>query len=413
MTQDLDVEGWFWLEGTEREVAGRLTYNMHSGLELHLIGSFHPDNPLPDRDIQAYVHGIANGKQYTLLNCYRTASSSGIPGARSETYSPASVLQGAHLDKSLPLEFDSVTLEMSHLHSWIGKNLTSSALQQDGELRIVVSPSHKESIAVKIGELTLTVGSAHSWRIASDVPLSLKEHAMIGVNFSKSRNLDDIRLISSTLKNLVTIGVGAPSSITNITVHKQNSGARSTDLKLYEDTPLDSDQEDGFRSRIHNMMFTFDDIGGIEGIAKWLDHSSEFRPVLGFLLSHWYLPRLYLENQFLNVVIALEALGNIHSSGKTSLRKILKCHYDSAGHAFQSSVPDRNAWVELTAKLRGKIVHGTPLRDTEYDRLIPLSDSIYLLTLISLLKKCGIKVTYDSIAAKRRLQTIGGELSQL
>ena len=412
MTQELDVEGWFWLEGTEHKVAGRLTYNMHSGPELHLIGSFHPDNPFPDRDIQAYVHGIANGKQYTLLNCYRTASSFGMPGALSETYSPESVLQGAHLDNSHPLEFDSVTFEISHLHSWIGKKLTNRALQQDGELRFVVSPPHKESIEVNIGELQLTVDAAHSWRTDSDEPLSLKEHAIIGVNLSKSKKLDDIRLISSTIKDLVTIGADAPSSITKITVHKQNSGEQTTDLNLYEDTPLDFDQEDGYRSRLR-MMFTFDDIGGIEGIAKWLDHSSDVRPVLGFLLSHWYLPKLYLENQFLNVVIALEALGNIRSCGKNSLRQTLKCHYDSAGHAFQSSVPDRNTWVELTAKLRGKIAHGTPLRDTEYDRLIPLTDSIYLLTVISLLKECGIKVTYNSIAAERRLRTIKGELSQL
>ena len=65
MTQELDVEGLFWLEGTENKVAGRLTYDMHSGPELHLIGSFHPDNPLPDRDLEAHVHGIANGKEYT------------------------------------------------------------------------------------------------------------------------------------------------------------------------------------------------------------------------------------------------------------------------------------------------------------------------------------------------------------
>ena len=410
MTQELDVEGLFWLEGTENKVAGRLTYDMHSGPELHLIGSFHPDNPLPDRDLEAHVHGIANGKEYTLLHSYRTASSFGMPGALSETYSPTSVLQGAHLHKSDQLEFDSVTLEISHFHSWIGKKLLKREPQEDGEFRIIIMPPHKESTKVNIGELTLTVGAAHSWANPSDQPLSLKEHALIAVTFSKSKNLDDIRLISSTLKDLVTIGADAPSSITKITVHKQNSGVRSTDLNLYEDTPLDFDQKDGYRSRLH-MMFTFDDIGGIEGIAKWLDHSSDVRPVLGFLLSHWYLPKLYLENQFLNVVIALEALDNIRSSGKTSLRETLKFYYDSAGHAFQASVPDRNTWVELTAKLRGKIAHGTPLRDTEYDQLIPLTDSVYLLTVIGLLKKCGISVTYESIAAKRRLLAIKGELS--
>ena len=159
------------------------------------------------------------------------------------------------------------------------------------------------------------------------------------------------------------------------------------------------------------MMFTFDDIGGIEGIAKWLDRSSDVRPVLGFLLSHWYLPKLYLENNFLNVVIALEALENIRPCGKTSLREALKYHYDSAGAAFQSAVPDRKVWVEITAKLRGKIAHGTPLRGTEYDQLLPLTDSVYLLTVLSLLRECGIKVTLEAITANRRLRAIRAELN--
>ena len=43
--------------------------------------------------------------------------------------------------------------------------------------------------------------------------------------------------------------------------------------------------------------------------------------------------------------------------------------------------------------------------------LFRLPTQSYLLTVIGLLKKCGISVTYESIAAKRRLLAIKGELS--
>ena len=244
MTHKLDVEGLFWLEGTENKVAGRLSYDMESGPELHLLGSFHPDHPLPDWDLHSHVHGIANGETYTLLNCYRIASSFGITGELSETYSPTLILQGTHILKNQPLEFDSVSLELSHLHSWLGKTLTKRDRQEGGEFRIVVMPPHKESSKVNVGELQFTVGAAHTWVIPSDQPISLKEHASISVIFSESRSLDDIGLISRTLRDLVTIGVDAPSTIIEMTVRKQESSAVSTDIKVYEHDSLASDQKE-------------------------------------------------------------------------------------------------------------------------------------------------------------------------
>ena len=56
------------------------------------------------------------------------------------------------------------------------------------------------------------------------------------------------------------------------------------------------------------MLFTFDDIGGLDGVAKWLETSSKFRPVIDSLLSDWYLPTTYTDNRLLNSIIAAEAL---------------------------------------------------------------------------------------------------------
>ena len=61
------------------------------------------------------------------------------------------------------------------------------------------------------------------------------------------------------------------------------------------------------------MLFNFDDIGGLSGVAGWLKTAERFGPVVGTLLAQWYLPDMHAENRFLNVVIAAEALERIRT----------------------------------------------------------------------------------------------------
>ena len=64
------------------------------------------------------------------------------------------------------------------------------------------------------------------------------------------------------------------------------------------------------------MLFSFNDIGGLQGVAAWLKTSAKFKPVIGSLLSHWYLSTIYADNRFLNIIIAAEALERIRLNRK-------------------------------------------------------------------------------------------------
>jgi hypothetical protein len=59
---------------------------------------------------------------------------------------------------------------------------------------------------------------------------------------------------------------------------------------------------------VHSFLFGFDDLGGLSGLRTWLDVIDNHRPTISLLLTAHYSPSLYVENRFLNIVGAAEAL---------------------------------------------------------------------------------------------------------
>jgi hypothetical protein len=56
------------------------------------------------------------------------------------------------------------------------------------------------------------------------------------------------------------------------------------------------------------MYFTFDDIGGIDGVQRWLEVASAHRTELGRVMATRYGTDMYLEDRIMNVCAALDSL---------------------------------------------------------------------------------------------------------
>ncbi len=432
--EELDVEGLFWLvDQPDDKVAGRLRFDVANGAELSLIGAFHqlPSSGTHDltdvffpRDDPVRLLGVAGKRLLTLERCIQVGTRTEWPGMVRERYSPEVILSGAHFEESESLEFSGVRFELSHLDEWVSKSSTSvsrladAAGKHTGEIQIDHKPREETSVLIDVGELAL--GYIYSYKLDSITEKTIGQRSYFRVKFREPRSLDDVLREGTSLQNLVTIGVAALSSFTNITLSHLDKARTFPSGRVVSD-PVDMYAQfrggniSGKAETIHptQMLFTFDDIGGLDGIAKWLETSAKFRPVIDSLLSHWYLPMIYTDNRLLNMIIAAEALERIklqkqnldYSDALKSLAKV-------AGAPFSAMVQDVDAWVEEIVRARtNNLVHRGLQGDLEGQRMYTLSESLYFLVVICLLRESGIpEVTLSKMQSHQIFSRLAKQL---
>ena len=145
------------------------------------------------------------------------------------------------------------------------------------------------------------------------------------------------------------------------------------------------------------MAFTFDDIGGLQGIRSWLTLMNRYSAVVALLVSHWYVPQMYQEQRYFNAVVAVETLIRIRKRGIPKRERSFKLReevHDLARNLDDLFVPlvgDLHEWAGQVVRTRHNFVVHPGLRGkSDGYRLYLLSESIYLLVVLTLLRDCGV-----------------------
>ena len=347
-----------------------------------------------------------------------------MPGMVRERYFPEVILSGAHFEAGEPLKFNAVYLEMRHLEHWVWKSGTRKDVKQDdsgrgiSEIQVSFKPPSKSVIPTDIGSLELE--HTYSFRHDPIIETTITQGCSIGIKFVESYQLEDAIKVGNSLQNLLTVGVHSPSSFKKVTlsrpglVHTLPSGREVPELiSVYTQfRGSDIPKQD---KAIHptQMLFTFDDIGGLDGIAKWLVTSDKFRLVIDSLLSHWYLPTVYTDNRLLNTIIAAEAFQRIRlKQPNINFGKALIDLAKLAGEPFRYIVEDVNIWAkEIVCARNNNLVHRGLQEDLEGQRMYDLSEALYFLVVLCLLRECGIsEETLAKIQNHQRFRRVKEQL---
>ena len=403
------------------EVAGRLTNKGHGEMELDLVGSLlEPMSTASSPEERIRIQGIAGNKLLTLESCLRTTHTFAIPGPTKERYSVPIAFEGANFEDDEPLEFSSFRLRLEHLEHWVGRtgiktihNKTSSGLHR---FAIDYTPASDLTTKMTSAELKLTFNYAtRNERFKS----SIEEYCEFVVAFHQLEQMESISRVSAALQDLVTIGADAPASVVSVSVfHPDISRTLPSGKVFYEPIRLHTKHRGGLvsvdKAKIFgpSMLFTFDDIGGIGGVARWLETSARFQPVIAMLTNHRYFPLTYGEHRFFNVVTAAETLERIRLQQQSfPFRIALKSLADKAGDTFLTLVGDVDSWIDRIANTRVKNVVHRGLHESEDPDLYVLSESVYFLVVLCLLRECD--VADEALANFRRHQRFDWLASRL
>lgn len=407
--QELDLEGLFWRpEAPDREIAGRLRYDPTDGAILSLIeplrfpatdgakitGIDFMGNRAEDGDGIRFL-GIAGSHLLTLDQCDQSGGSLESSRIIQRGYRVVNVLMGAHFGVNDPLRFRSVTVQLSNLVQWVGHTGLSVDLHPKGDAgrveRLSIHYTTVPSIEADTDDGSIAV--SFPWRCRPDrFGKSTVEHkCALEYRFREPQPLTKIMQMCSAFRNLVTICVRASSAI--------------LDTKLTHpdvDRPVDfytrwigaGSPNDGKAIHRAKMLFTFDDIGGLGGIRAWLNLAGKYSVVVALLVSHWYVPPLYQEQRYFNAVVAAETLIRIRKNEQdVNLNRGLQDLAGVVDSVFAPLVGDLAEWAQEVVRTRDNYVVHPGLRgSSDGYRLYLLSESIYLIVVLTLLHECGVSI---------------------
>ena len=224
----LELEGVFWLATRpDNKVAGRLRFDATNGGELDLIGSFHGLAQVGfEQSEKVRIQGIAGQRKLTLDRCLQSNAIVEQPGILRERYYVPVVLTGRHFDDDDPLEFDGFRLQLRHMDHWIWKpsikievtpGENSSGFKQ---VRIINTPHEKSVFCTDFGELELSFN--YKLNVETIVEATTGQSCTLGLQFKELWPLEKVFEVCTMLQNLVTIGVDAPSSITDMSLYRSD-----------------------------------------------------------------------------------------------------------------------------------------------------------------------------------------------
>ena len=409
----LRINGLFWLSSqADHRVAGILKFSRRRGGRLRLFGSFetlriatgHATVIGKKRPEEVRILGITESTLLTLEGCLCRSETMDVFGTQDRMptadYAVSTVLVGCHLrDAQSPL-VKAVQVQICNLEDWVGTTGVSQQVERDdstrGVRRFELACTPAESLVAGTDALKLDL--SYSYRIVQNKPSvwSLSERCLLRAMFQEHLTLSGVFRASGALCTVVSIGVDATSPITQLSVRIADSAAdRDPDtgqwVAIHADALAMRRKCDARSLGRREMLFTLEDVGGLEGLLNWLTRDSRIGLVLEELLSYWHVRKPYIGNQIVGLSVAAEMLYRSKRRlrrGRLSLKKVFTELAQDSQPFFGAVVGDTDSWVKEVTRMR----HGAAHRAIEGDneRLYALSESVYLLILLNLLHEMAV-----------------------
>lgn len=393
----LDTIGYFWLPSApKRQVAGRLLFDAKQQ-RLDLLGSLEGEAPIGALVSEApgselLIQGRTLKGRFTLVGCQHRNT---IPlDLVSTSYYVGTVLTGTHNARHQgSIGFNEMEVSLNSLGEWVGTVNAEMSMQltesgySDGITINYKKPVVKEC-KFRWGKVALIVNyTVHMFGNQMVTP-----NYSVRITLNKRRSLADLRRLRSAIQTLVTVGTNAPVLIENVQVGV--GGRKST----WHDYSRGDDLGEVDFAEPHRYLFAYSDIGGIKGVAKWLNSYLDYERPINSLVSHHYISQMYPENQYVNLVMAIEGMAVLKdsqyiriSSVKRRIEFIAQRIYQRFGDKVFGDISSALKWTNLAVDMRNKwAAHGGKGGDVDYKRMMVFAESIYYFALIWLLAECKI-----------------------
>jgi ApeA N-terminal domain 1/Apea-like HEPN len=468
--EPFEHEGVFWRPGEETvQVAGRLTFDPVEGATLSLLGGF---GDIRDQFTQQSkiirIHGVAGKRYLTLGDCFKTNTEIEMPGTTRQKYAVGFIITDHLFDDDEALTFDKCSVAFDRLSAWVRRSGVKVSLRAP---QATQAPDHIdidfdqiEDEVVKFGDEELRLTS--TWALRGDhiTETSLYQGTQLEIKYPIARPLADVLSDIKALQDLLTLVTTAPTVATDITLWRDDivrdvpdivrnlrpGEARPQGLSYYagqiaERVRLREPQSpDG-------LLFTYQDIGGLPTIARWIGVARQFDVAVNSLLSVRYAAGLYVQNRFHNVISAAESFHRLRFSNEVipkeefiqllqeligavpethrewlsqqlqysnepSLRRRLKELIKHVREAFEPLCVNSYKWITVVVESRNRLTHHDEERKIDFQSgdLYFLSESVFVLVMLCLFRECDVSDdTLTAVGSTGGIAFLKGKLADI
>ena len=148
------------------------------------------------------------------------------------------------------------------------------------------------------------------------------------------------------------------------------------------------------------MAFTFADLGGLDGVARWLEVAAKYRSTLGVVMNTSYRRTMFVNDRLLERLAALEGFHRIRSGMEAPvLQTRLPDLTDLAGAPFEQLVGNVAAWRRRASAERNNIAHhkGRLVHQSSSDMYFTAEAAYWLFVLCMLREAQAPQPAFDHI----------------
>ena len=341
------------------------------------------------------VLGIAEGSKITLdqclLNSYKTDSSQ---------YRSNFVFVGEHFYTENKLEFLGAKIHLHYFKDWVGEPGAIIGRLISDKLNVYNKATplglHKsDDVVVSIEPLNNNTPDNTLVTFESSLPCYLNFEWVTPISFSK------IFQRSLFIRDLITIGVNAPSTVTSLELLYSTGETKYVEVysKKFDYSCC---QRDPISKSPYRLVFSYQDIGYLEGIEKWFKIAEKYEPSIRYLRSYW--SNIYVENELTNMASAFEKYCRINGfKGIFNLKKNLTKYVTKFFECNTGLSKVISMWASIVAKNRNALHN---LHDPDYSLLPKIVESVYWLVVICIFEEILNTDKINSIKNQKLLHLI-------
>lgn len=337
-------EGYWWLPHTpEDRLPGYFAISSDGKSSLRLLGGFLSQHAATDgseaptafgSDTFEAIHGITVDQQViTLVDLVRTQANSNLFDQKitSQSYEPARVLVGLHLENSAEKVFTSATFMLENFHAWAGVWEASYTLDVNDNSYRTATVNQKPATSVPISAGMTLVVTNRVGLFSTDLTASVAKTSCTTATHMTVESAEPLRHngfdeVVNALADLITFATGEPCAITEYTITHQTPERRRRPV-LDDERRIRTEEYDRSvvatvhapwsttprppgtpTKKTHKYLFTGTDVAIDACITSWFELRTRARRGVDMLLSLTYADRTFLQTEMLILAAAAEAL---------------------------------------------------------------------------------------------------------